>query len=504
LNDPKVLHLNIGELIITQGPAVISTVLGSCVCICLYTIDKKACGMIHFALAKKLGETSGEDDLRYGEIAIPLLIEKFVEYVGGNKANVKAKIVGGSNKDQQIRNAEVIAKENVLIARTLLKKYGIEIVNEDVGGEFGRQVLLHVPSGRVQCAELNKKVRPIVKESGPRKVLIVDDSKTIRNILTKVLGESPDFEIVGAANDPFEAEEILKTVRPDVITLDVHMPKMTGVEWLPKLFAKQLIPVVMISSLELQDGNEVFKALELGAVDYIQKPDLKDMHEATEIIREKVKSASYAKVMRSRTSSFRHFVSSDNVDLTKMIAIGASTGGTEALKHVLCSFPSSIPPTVIVQHIPPVFSKAFADRLNELCPFEVKEAVDGDEVKRDRVLIAPGGTQMKLERMRSGQLVVRITDDAPVNRHKPSVDYLFNSVATIIGKKAIGVILTGMGADGAKGLLAMRNQGSYTIGQDEESCVVYGMPRAAFEIGAVTEVFPLDQVASSIFRNLSK
>jgi two-component system chemotaxis response regulator CheB len=246
----------------------------------------------------------------------------------------------------------------------------------------------------------------------------------------------------------------------------------------------------------------VFRSLELGAVDYIQKPTFSELAEAAPLIREKVKAASFAKIIRNvRSVSQRSF--SGEMDLRTVIAIGSSTGGTEALRNVLCALPERVPPIVIAQHIPAVYSRAFADRMNTLCPFEVKEAEDGDEVKSCRVLVAPGGKQMKVAQSARG-LIVRVTDDAPVNRHKPSVDYLFHSVANIIGSKAIGVILTGMGSDGAKGLLEMKRKGAKTFAQDEESSVVYGMPRIAFEIGAVDKVASLSEIPKLVVKLLEK
>lgn len=245
----------------------------------------------------------------------------------------------------------------------------------------------------------------------------------------------------------------------------------------------------------------VFRALELGAVDYIQKPSFSELKHVSPIICEKIKEASHAKVIRLAQTQNKSFAQSV-IDTTIILAIGASTGGTEALKSVLCSLPERIPPTVIVQHIPPVFSKAFADRMDRLCPFEVKEAEEGDELKVSRALIAPGGKQMRVEAAGRGYRV-RITDDEPVNRHEPSVDYLIHSVASVIGKKSIGVILTGMGNDGAKALLAMRQNGSRTTGQDEATSVVYGMPRVAFEIGAVETVAPLSDTPNLIINHLT-
>ncbi len=338
-----------------------------------------------------------------------------------------------------------------------------------------------------------------------KRVLVVDDSETIRKLLSQIIEGDPDLECVGTVANPLEVDAAIQKLKPDVVTLDIHMPEMNGVELLKKeVIPKHRLPAVMISSLSKEDGTFVLDALEAGAVDYIQKPSMKELDQAVIVIREKIKSAASSKVfVRPEKSSFhtrpKATAALGQPDPNFLIAIGSSTGGTEALKVVLTSLPEKIPPIVIVQHIPPVFSKAFADRMNDLCPFEVKEAQDGDVVKPGRVLIAPGGFQMRLKEI-AGELKVIVEDAPPMNRHKPSVDYMFDSIAAMRRKRVVGVILTGMGADGAKGLLKLKQAGAYTIGQDEESCVVYGMPREAAKIGAVMEVVTLTSVAEAIVK----
>ncbi len=516
----KIVSLNISELIVTAEPVVVSTVLGSCVSICLYSPESRCGGMIHFALPE-MPDGSDDEPLRYGNYAIPKLIDELENLTGRPAARFVAKIIGGANNIGSEKAHNNIGNANVEIACKILRDLGIKIIAKDVGGAVGRKALFHVTTGRLQSALVGPgHTRPSAEKAvgqnstinSPRvtfpnafaterktRVLIVDDSKTIRELLSRILKQDPEIEVVGQAEDPFQAEAQLIQCKPDVITLDVHMPGMTGVQWLEKLLPGRPIPVVMITSLQLQDGNEVFRALELGAVDYIQKPALSELGEVGPIIRDKVRAAAKAKVRP------RSLYSQKNVFLNKsvqfkhglILAIGASTGGTEALREVLIRLPSNIPPMVIVQHIPPVFSKAFADRLNTLCPFEVKEAQNGDAVHEDRVLIAPGGMQMKVVKKTSG-LFVEVNNEPPVNRHRPSVDYLFNSVASLFGKKAIGVILTGMGVDGAKGLLNMKISGARTLSQNESSCVVYGMPKAAWEMGASEEAVSLEQIASKI------
>jgi len=329
-----------------------------------------------------------------------------------------------------------------------------------------------------------------------KKVLIVDDSKTIRQLLIKILSEDPGLQVVAEAEGPLEVEKLIEKHRPDVITLDIHMPDMDGVTLLKKIQPKYKIPTVMISSISKEEGRQVLDALEAGAIDYIQKPSMNDLREVASQIRDRIKTAANAKI-RSRRTVTRKTTTPGVVDKNSLILIGSSTGGTEAVREVLQALPNEIPPILIVQHIPPVFSAAFANRLNDLFPFEVKEAAHGDEVLPNRVLIAPGGKQMGVKAVKD-KLVIVITDDAPVNRHKPSVDYMYQSVAQLGSKKVVAAILTGMGADGAREMKKLKDMGIKTIAQDKDSCVVFGMPQAAIQQGGVDHVLPLDQIGSKI------
>lgn len=348
-----------------------------------------------------------------------------------------------------------------------------------------------VSASSVAKASLSKKI----------KVLIVDDSKTIRNLLTQILKQDPAFEIVGEAERPSQVEDLIKKNRPDVITLDIHMPEMDGVTLLKRIHPLYKIPTVMISSISREEGPEVLTALEVGAVDYIQKPQMSEMTEASNMIRERLKIAAQAKVIVKTSPAKKLVGAAANFDNHNLIVMGASTGGTEALRVVLETMPAKVPPILIVQHIPPVFSAAFANRLNELCAFEVREAKNGDEVKAGLALVAPGGKQMSLKKT-GEKLFVEINEDAPVNRHKPSVDYMFKTVAEKNIKKVVAVILTGMGGDGAVQMKALRDKGARTIAQNEQTCVVYGMPKEAVAKGGAEFVLPLEQIAEKVL-NLS-
>ena len=347
-------------------------------------------------------------------------------------------------------------------------------------------------SAKLSLVQIKKKI----------KVLIVDDSSTIRKLLSDILKSDAEIELIGSIGNPCEVEAFVDNQRPDVITLDINMPGMDGIEVLRKIIPKHKIPTVMISSTGRDDGPKVLDALEAGAVDYIQKPAANTLDEVAALILERVKSASISKVFYETKKSIPVFSQKrEKLNRNALVAMGASTGGTEALKEVLIRLPEFIPPIVVVQHIPAGFSLAFANRLNSLCPFEVKEAVHGDLVIPNRVLIAPGGKQMRIAKVR-GVLQVLIDESPLRNRHRPSVDVLFESVASVVGRNSVGILLTGMGADGAEGMLQMRKMGSHTIAQDELSCVVYGMPREAAKLNAAEKILNLYKIPDELMRIL--
>jgi two-component system, chemotaxis family, protein-glutamate methylesterase/glutaminase len=358
------------------------------------------------------------------------------------------------------------------------------------------------------------------------RVLNVDDSALMRQVLASLLAKDPEIEVIGAAPDPYVAREKIKALNPDVITLDVEMPRMDGITFLEKLMRGHPMPVVMVSSLTEAGCQTTLRALELGAVDFITKPknDLREgMEEVAQDLIAKVKTAAQANMKREARLVKR--ISSSEPDASRtmlhasrftsdapsgamikttdtIIAIGASTGGTEAVKHVLEILPPHAPPVLITQHMPERFTKTWADRMNSLCRISVKEAEDGDSVLPGHALVAPGGYHMALERS-GARYTVRINQDPPVNRHRPSVDVLFASVARYAGANAVGVILTGMGGDGAKEMLTMKQAGAFTIAQDEASCVVFGMPKEAIKAGAVDKVLPLHDIAGAILSHVS-
>jgi two-component system, chemotaxis family, protein-glutamate methylesterase/glutaminase len=330
------------------------------------------------------------------------------------------------------------------------------------------------------------------------RVLIVDDSATMRSLIANVLQRDPDIEVVGEAGDPLEAREAIKRLNPDVITLDVEMPNMNGIDFLEKIMRLRPMPVVMVSTLTVRGAEATLEALELGAVDCIAKPSTGGL-EGFQDLAFKVKAAAKAKVKPRSGAPAARPAPLDVTPDGRVIAIGSSTGGVEALITVLSRFPANCPPTVITQHMPATFTRSFSLRLDRICAPTIAEAHDGAVLEPGRVYIAPGG-EHHLEISGAGTLRCRLTSAGPVNGHRPSVDVLFHSVARAAGAHAVGAILTGMGRDGAEGLLAMRKAGARTFGQDEASSVVYGMPKAAFEIGAVERQAPLDRLAAELLK----
>ncbi len=350
------------------------------------------------------------------------------------------------------------------------------------------------------------------------RVLIIDDSASVRQALVSVLQRDPEIEVIGTASDPFMAAKRIQDEIPDVITLDVEMPRMDGITFLRRLMAQRPIPVVMCSSLTEAGSETLLQALEAGAVDVILKPKIgaaDHLAEAGQRICEVVKSAAHARVGANRRAQARAASLEPSAKLTAdavlpppsgramarttemVVCVGASTGGTEALREMLEQLPANSPGVVIVQHMPEKFTAAFARRLNGLCEVEIKEAEDGDPVLRGHVLIAPGDRHMMLERQ-GARYHVAVKTGPLVSRHRPSVDVLFRSAARSAGSNAMGVIMTGMGDDGARGMKEMQDAGAYTVAQDEASCIVFGMPKEAIAHGGVDKIVPLDQIAREI------
>ena len=349
------------------------------------------------------------------------------------------------------------------------------------------------------------------------RVVVVDDSALVRSLLAEIINRQQDMECVGTANDPLIAREMIRELNPDVITLDIEMPKMDGIEFLGRLMRLRPMPVLMISTLTERGAEVTMRALELGAVDFVAKPRIglvDGINELASQIVDKVRVAAQAHVRRSvgaptstsaalpTPSGTPHNPSIGRISTEKLICIGASTGGTEAIKEILIRMPADSPGIVITQHMPPGFTTSFAARLNGLCQITVKEATHGERILPGHAYIAPGGKQFRIDKSGANYLCV-VEDGELVNRHKPSVEVLFKSAARLVGRNAFGIMLTGMGNDGAKAMKEMRDAGSYNYVQDEASCVVFGMPREAILHGAADEILPLVAIAPALLAKLS-
>ena len=337
-------------------------------------------------------------------------------------------------------------------------------------------------------------------------VMCVDDSALMRQLMTEIINSHPDMEMVASAPDPLVARDLIKQYNPQVLTLDVEMPRMDGLDFLEKLMRLRPMPVVMVSSLTGKGSEITLRALELGAVDFVTKPQLgirEGMLAYSQMIADKIRAAARAKLhVRASTPMPVTLKAGPLLSSEKLIAIGASTGGTEAIRQVLQPLPATSPALLITQHMPPGFTRSFAERLNKLCQITVKEAEDGERILPGHAYIAPGAMHMELGRS-GANYVVKLNDGPPVNRHKPSVDVLFRSVAVHAGRNAVGVILTGMGNDGAAGMLEMHRAGAWTIAQDEASCVVFGMPREAIAMGGTSEVVDLGHISQHMLAKIS-
>ncbi|TMH30186.1 MAG: chemotaxis response regulator protein-glutamate methylesterase [Betaproteobacteria bacterium] len=347
------------------------------------------------------------------------------------------------------------------------------------------------------------------------RVVVVDDSALVRSLLTEIINRQPDMQCVGAASDPFVAREMIRTLNPDVITLDIEMPRMDGIDFLSKLMRLRPMPVVMVSTLTERGAEVTLRALELGAVDFVAKPKIgvaDGLRLLAQDITDKVRIASKAHLRRLQVTPpagddgpaakpVAPIANLGRLSTEKIIFIGASTGGTEATKEVLTHLPPDSPAVVITQHMPPGFTKSYAARLDGLCKIRVAEARDGERVLPGHAYIAPGGFHLSIERS-GANYIARVQDGDPVNRHKPSVEVLFKSAARVVGPNALAMMLTGMGADGAKAMKEMRDAGSYNYVQDEATCVVFGMPREAIAAGAAHEVLPLAQIAPKLIERL--
>lgn len=348
----------------------------------------------------------------------------------------------------------------------------------------------------------------------PIRVLVIDDSAVMRQIVSEIVNSEPDMEVVGHGEDPLAARELIKALNPDVVTLDIEMPRMDGITFLEKLMRLRPMPVIMISALTEHNAEVTLRALELGAVDYVTKPGTHDPGGMQKFASEIVEKLRLGAALKQRLACRRplhdppiRIAKHDPFPAGKanstVVCIGASTGGIEAIKQILMQLTPTSPPTLIAQHLPEVYTRAFAERMNKLCQIAVLEAQGNELLAPGHAFVAPGHSHLRLKTTGHGYMT-QVDRNPPINRHRPSVDALFHSAAEVAGSHGIGVLLTGMGKDGAEGLRAMRERGAFTIAQDEASSVIFGMPRSAIELGAACVVLPLDAIASAIEAHLGK
>ncbi len=542
--NPKHVFIKSGELYFAKNGETVSTTLGTCVAFCVYDQHLQIAGLVHYLLpSQKYGRSDNQANLlNFGDVAIFKLLKIFKDH-GSKKTDLQISIFGGCLSGKSLNsNAQLIAKENIAIARQIIKKFDLKIHFEKTCVSGGMTIKIDAKTGELfikKSKSGNNKSNPsvtnetrdtqdshapgalpilspttnknvqVINQSRVKKklkVLIVDDSSPIRKVLSKILEKYQDIEVVAAAESAMQAEILRKKHKPDVITLDIHMPEIDGITYLAQLMKNNPLPVIMISDLSIKEASPVMKALELGAFDYIKKPSLSELEEISEKLYHLIIAASQAK--RENKNNQKNEAPNKkssklnlprNTKMPDLICIGASTGGTEALKKVFHKFPSQTPPILVVQHMPSIFTAAFADSLNRISQIKVKEASNGEILCQNCAYIAPGGQQMKVKINQQGQTQIILTDDPPVNRFKPSVDYLFKSISENLPcEKITSALLTGMGDDGARGLLSLKKKGAKTIAQNEESCVVYGMPKAAADLNAATFILDIEDIAYAL------
>ncbi len=508
------MFLHPGEMALLTRPSRVKTVLGSCVAITMRARDGRLASIVHCLLphaCAPFGSLPWAERGRYVDSAIARMMDSFARRgVGPGELEVKLFGGAGSMKASE-RPGFDVGLRNVEAALQTLAACGLAPVSKGVGGRRGRLIEFDTSTGDVLVKRL-----PEAMSAGsrggrlkPLRVLIVDDSAVARRALAEVLSSDPEIEIMGAAADPILAAERIREEVPDVIVLDVEMPRMDGLTFLRKLMQQRPIPVVICSSLTDEGAQTTLRALEYGAVEIVTKPRMGTeafLLESRELLCEAVKGARKARlrlirpvepaltadVVLARPSTMAMVETTD-----KVVLIGASTGGTEALRVVLERMPPDAPGMLIVQHMPEKFTTAFAQRLDGLCAISVKEAANGDTVLRGQALLAPGNRHMLLKRS-GARYYVEVRDGPLVCRHRPSVDVLFRSGGRYAGRNAVGVLMTGMGNDGARGLLEMKEAGARTIAQDEATCVVFGMPNEAIKLGAADRVLPLPAIGPAV------
>lgn len=530
----KEINIQSGEMVVCdEPPACVQTIVGVCIAVCLWDRVEKRGGMCHFRLPEptNVGGTPNEES-DCAETAVIALLRKFKE-CGSAQQNLEARVVGGGELHYgEFMKGQRIGVRNIEAALGVLTAFGIPVVGKAVGGPCGRQIQFMSGTGALFYREVDglpeaaeaeaplgagtrpKAGQPPVFEGaqeltdpalvrqierqpagGQIKILMVGNAAHSRKRLTRILEEDPRLLVVAHATDITAAEAAIEKEQPDVITLNMNTKSSDWMVFIKKYMEHHIIPTVIVSTLDRVDPDSIFNALKLGVFDFVDKNALSDVHG---VIIAAYKSRQHMEDMRAITTA----PEMASVRLNKagcresLIVVGSSTGGVEALEMVLKQLPKITPPICIVQHIPKVYSKSLASQLDDMCAVRVTEAVDGTEIEDSHVYIAEGGRHMKLVQMGDNKVVIRLTDDPERNGFRPSVDHLFDSAQKLTGKKLVGVLLTGMGKDGAAGLLRLKQAGAYTIAQNEATSVVFGMAKAAADLGAVSEKAALNAIAT--------
>mgnify|MGYP003335774915 CR=1 FL=1 len=494
------IELKSREVIHCRSEQNIKTLLYSGMVLCIWDETRHSGGMVHFP--DSLGKKDEENLLK--------LLREF-KRSGSTQKDLRLKIVGN--------NISETVKDTVLHT---LGNFNLQAVNEEYGQENGKEIVFNSKIGSVKFRPIRDQEEYTTRFDQPEevhvaentvqdlqkkiKVLIVDDAKTIRIMLRKIVEKDPNCIVVGEAENPIIAKEIIESKKPDVVTLDIHMPEMDGLSFLETYLSKKNIHTIIISNLAESGSKLFYRSLELGAFDCLKKPSIRNMDSESQDIIDLIKAAyhSHKKIdsLEMKEPDIVKIRSSEILN-SSLIVIGASTGGPVAINKLLARMPRNIPPIVIVQHIPKEFSKLMADRLDSETVYNVEEAKNSRILKNNCVYIAPGGIHLKLKDSKQG-VMIELVDDEPYNHFKPSVDFFFHSVAKLKNKNIVSVILTGMGDDGARGLLDLKNEGCYTIAQDEGSCLVFGMPKEAIAMGAACEVTSLNNIPYTIVRAFNK
>jgi len=544
----KDIHVRSGELAFCDQPsAFLNTVVGVCVSVCIWDRLEKRGGLCHYRLALKsdgTGEETTDDTakgsgerpghaLDYGSVAIVALLRKF-KASGSIVGNLEARVLGGAEiHNGHFTQGQQIGQRNIGVALKLLREFGIPVVGKAVEGPHGRQIRFNTGSGEVcyrpvigdnfsglvhdypvpkhrlqEGIEIDgqKRVPTLEQTRGDRskiRILVIDKSAEMRSRLKSKIEESGEFVVVTQVSNVTAAQSAIEAFKPDVITIDFNTNCSEWVDFIGGYMKQHIIPTVIVSSLNQETPNAIFNALKLGVFDYIDASSLGEIHG---VLKAAYKERQHMENMRvTAVAPVLDKVSLDKYAcLSSLVVLGSSTGGVDALETILKQLPKTTPPICIVQHIPKGFSRSLALRLNDICEVEVSEAEDGIEVKDSHVYIAHGGQHMKLIQLEPGKLILRLSDGDLINGFRPSIDHLFNSAQKLSGRKIVGVLLTGMGHDGAKGLLNLKKHGAFTIAQDEASSVVYGMAKVAKEMGAVCRTTALNLIPSAIFDALLK